>query len=309
MTTLGRRQLLAGGMAAAAAAVLGACGSGGDETERATGGGAPEPAAGGDSGITTERVSYGDHDEAVADLWLPAGGGPAAVVVLIHGGFWRQDFGLDLMDGLAQSLAERGYAAWNIEYRRVGGAGGWPETFLDVAAAVDHLPDVVPAGDAVVTLDLERVAVVGHSAGGHLAAWVAGRAGLSEGAPGSRPRVRPILAVPQAGVLDLVACAEQGLGGSACPDLVGGSPQDVPDRYALASPVALVPTGVPVVCVHGALDAIVPIEQSQRYVAAARDAGDAADLVVVDDADHFSVIDPDHEAWQVVLDRLADHLG
>lgn len=276
--------------------------------------GAPEPGAGpvdigdGDGQLgTRERIVYGDHDVAYGDLWLPAGDDRVLVVVLIHGGFWRQQFALDLMDGLAESLVAQGYAAWNIEYRRVGGGGGFPETFLDVAAAVDHLATL--DGPTGARLDLDRVAVVGHSAGGHLAGWVASRHVLPADAPGADPRVRPVVAFPQAGVLDLVGCAENDVGGSACPDLLGATPDEAPEIYAATSPLALLPIGVPVIAVHGTRDGIVPPAQSERYVAAATDAGDPAELATVAGADHFDVIDPDHEAWRIVLDRLTSHLG
>ena len=286
MPTLARRRFLA---LCAAAGLGAACGDSG---------GPPQ------DGSRT-RVSYGDHDEEFGDLWLPERTGRAVpVVVLVHGGFWRQEYGLDLMDPLAASLTEAGYAAWNIEYRRVDGAGGYPQTFDDVAAAVDHLATLDDE-----RLDLERVAVVGHSAGGHLAAWVASRHVLPEDAAWAEPRVRPIVAFPQAGVLDLVGCARDDLGVGACQGLLGGDPRQQPARYALASPTELVPIGVPVVAVHGRHDPIVPLSQSETYVDAAVAAGDPAELVVLDDADHMDLIDPDHEAWHVVLDGLRRHLS
>ena len=285
MALLARRHFLA----LCAAAGLGA----------ACGGGGGRPADG-----ERTRLTYGDHDEAYGDLWLPEPApGPVAVVILVHGGFWQQEYGLDLMDPLAASLSETGYAAWNIEYRRVGGGGGYPQTFDDVAAAVDHLAVL---GDD--RLDLDRVAVVGHSAGGHLAAWIASRPVLPDDAPWADPAVRPVIAVSQAGVLDLVGCAREDLGGGACPAFLGGSPDEQPDRYALASPLELVPIDVPVVALHGTDDRIVPLSQSRRYVEAATAAGDPAELVIIDGANHFEVIDPEHEAWRAVLDRLADHL-
>jgi acetyl esterase/lipase len=254
--------------------------------------------------VHTTRRAYGDHDDAFADLWLPAGvDGPAPVVVLVHGGFWRADRALDLMDRLAASVAGAGWAAWNIEYRRVGAGGGYPETFDDVAAAVDHL------ATADLPIDPDRVAFVGHSAGGQLAVWAASRASLEPGTAWSTPQVRPRLVVTLAGVLDLVECAESGLRGSACPDLLGGTPAEVPERYARTSPVALVPADAPVLAVHGAADANVPIAQTQRYVAAAEAAGGRIDLRVFDGADHFDVIDPAHESWVAVLDELAGAIG
>ncbi|MFP5321306.1 MAG: alpha/beta hydrolase family protein [Acidimicrobiia bacterium] len=258
----------------------------------------------GDAGVPApERRAYGDHDQAFGDLWLPDGAtGPVPVVVLVHGGFWGAGFGLDLMDGLAASVAAAGWAAWNVEYRRLGSGGGYPETFDDVAAAVDHLADVEAP------LDLDRVAIVGHSAGGQLAAWAASRPSLPPEAPRSAPAVVPSLVVPQAGVLDLVDCAATGLGGSACPELVGGRPDDVPERYAWTSPLALVPPAATVLAVHGTADDIVPLAQSERYVEAVAAAGGAAELRAVPGADHFDVIDPEHGSWRLVLDALAAEL-
>lgn len=300
MSVLARRSFLA--LCAAVGLGATACAADGSPAREAGTG----PVAAGD-GATRERIAYADHDHAFADLWLPAGDGAVPVVILVHGGFWRQQYALDLMDGLAASLADAGYAAWNIEYRRVGGGGGFPETFDDVAAAVDHLA-LLGRERGRGRLDLDRVAVVGHSAGGHLAAWVASRHVLPAGGPGADPSVRPVVAFPQAGVLDLVSCAEDGVGGTACPDLLGGGPDEAPERYAVASPRALLPLGVPVIAIHGSRDDIVPPAQSERYVASAVAAGDPAELVSVVGADHFDVIDPGHESWQVVLDRLPAYL-
>ncbi len=251
------------------------------------------------------RIEYADHPDAFGDLWLPTASGagsPAPVVVLIHGGFWRDGFFLDLMDPLIPSLLERGFAVWNIEYRRVGAGGGYPETFDDVADAVDHLARLPE--DLADGLDLERVAVVGHSAGGHLAAWAAGRPALAEGTVGAEPVVRPVLAVSQAGVLDLVGCADQGVGGGACTDLVGAAPADDPGRYAVTSPTEMVPFDAVVVAVHGELDRIVPTSQSVTFVDRATAQGMDARYVPIPGADHFSNLDPRHPAWAAVLDAL-----
>ena len=245
------------------------------------------------------RIAYGDHPSQFGELTLPAGP-PRAVVVVVHGGFWRQRYGLELGRPLAADLAAAGYAAWNVEYRRVGGEGGWPATFDDVGAAVDVL-----AGPAAGSLPLDRVVAVGHSAGGQLAAWLAARPGLPADAPGAAPAVRLRGVVSQAGVLDLVDAERQRVGSGAAADLLGGGPDEVPDRYALASPVARLPIGVPVVCVHGTADVNVPIRQSERFVAAA---GEEAELVTLPGADHFAVIDPAAEAWQFcreAVERLA----
>jgi acetyl esterase/lipase len=248
------------------------------------------------------RLVYGPDRSQFGELTLPAGDGPVrGVVAVVHGGFWRQSFGLELGRPLAVDLANAGLAAWNVEYRRVGGGGGWTATFDDVATALDLLagPGQERAGGR---LDLDRVVAVGHSAGGHLAAWLAARPGLPAGAPGAGPQVRLRGVVSQAGVLDLVEAAERGVGGGAVEDLLGGSPVEVPDRYALASPAALVPLAAPVVCVHGTADGNVPIRQSERFVTATRAAGGAAELVTLPGAGHFEVIDPTTDAWRACRD-------
>lgn len=239
-------------------------------------------------------VRYGADPSNVADLHLPADEPRPPVVVVVHGGFWRAQYGRELGTPLAVDLVAHGVAAWNVEYRRVAAGGGWPETLLDVAAAVDALADLTD-----VPLDLDRVVAVGHSAGGQLAVWAAGRHRLPDGAPGASPRLRLTGAVSQAGVLDLDHADARGLGGGAAAALLGGSAGDVPDRYAAASPYRLVPLGVPVVAVHGDLDDVVPFEQSSRYVERARSAGDDADLVQLPGVDHGAVIDVEHAAWAV----------
>jgi acetyl esterase/lipase len=165
-------------------------------------------------------VRYGPAPDQFLELTLPPGPGPLPVVVVLHGGFWRAAYGVELARPLAADLAAAGVAAVAVEYRRVGAGGGWPATLLDVAAALDALPGIPEAG----RLDLDDVAVVGHSAGGHLAAWAAGRHHLPDGAPGADPRVRVRRAVLQAGVLDLDAAVAADLGSGATPDLLGGGP-------------------------------------------------------------------------------------
>lgn len=278
-------------LAALGAALVAACSPGARTPERAQGVPAPQ------------RLAYGDDPSQVGDLHLPAGGGTVPVVVVVHGGYWRAQYGLELGTPLAADLANRGVAAWNVEYRRVGDGGGWPATLADVAAAVDALAGPVAAA-APGRLDLADVRAVGHSAGGHLATWAASRHRLPAGAPGADPAVRLTRVVSQAGVLDLVAADRDGLGGGATAALLGGSAAAVPERYALASPVALLPSGVPVTCVHGDADSTVPLGQSRAYVDAARAAGDACELVVVPGADHFAVIDPATPAWARCLTGL-----
>jgi len=219
------------------------------------------------------------------------------VVVVLHGGFWQAMYGRRLMNKISADLARAGFAAWNLEYRRVGMGGGWPATFLDVAAGIDALADLAD-------LDLGRVTTLGHSAGGQLALWAAGRSGLPVGAPGASPKVTVGAAVSLAGVVDLVDAAKRGVGGAAVAQLLGGLPAQVPDRYALASPAARLPLGVPQLLLHGEGDHHVPVDMSVRYAAEARAAGDDVDLVTPAGVDHMSPIDPSGPAWPTVVDWL-----
>lgn len=256
-----------------------------------------------------ERIEYGDHADAFGELWLPSaddGGVPVGVpvVMLIHGGFWREGFFFELMNPLVPSLLDEGFAVWNVEYRRVGAGGGYPQTFVDVAAAIDKLAKLPEQFDGV--LDLGNVATVGHSAGGHLAVWLASRRLLPVGVPGVDPEVLPERAVSQAGVLDLIGCVEQGVGGTACSELVGTTPDADPTRYSQTSPAEMLPIEAEVVAVHGANDRIVPVSQSENYVDRATAAGVRVRLEVIDDADHFSNLDPTHPAWLAVIDALTE---
>jgi acetyl esterase/lipase len=238
--------------------------------------------------------SYGDSPEQFATLALPSVPGPHSVVVLIHGGFWRAAYGLDLMDPLANDLVARGYAAWNIEYRRVGQAGGgWPGTLEDVAAAIDQLADVPRDAD----LDLTRVSVVGHSAGGHLALWAPGRGALVRGMPGADPVVEVAAAVGLAPVANLRMGAAERVGGGAVIDFLGGSPDDFPDRYAVAEPDLTGPARFAII--EGDADDIVP----ERFARPDRP-GDVT-FVLIPGADHFDVIDPRHAAWTAAVAELA----
>jgi acetyl esterase/lipase len=247
-------------------------------------------------------VRYGDHPDQVANLHLPADEPRSApCVVLVHGGFWRERWDRTLMTPLAADLARRGLACWNLEYRRVGqDGGGWPGTFEDVAAGIDALRRVDGVDDG-------RVVVVGHSAGGHLALWSAARRRLPRGAPGAKPGVVPRAVVALAGVCDLAAGSRERLGDGAVDALMGGGPDDLPNRYAVASPAALLPIGVPQLLVHGSRDEHVPPSQSREHLAAAQAAGDEAGLLEPD-ADHFDVVDAEHDAWRSVAARLTDLL-
>ena len=252
-------------------------------------------------GIEAVRHSYGERRDQCGELTRPEGGeAPWPVAVLIHGGYWRAKYGLRLEDPLVPDLAGRGWAVWNLEYRRLGwrSRGGWPATFEDVAAGIDQL------GRLDAPLDLARVVVIGHSAGGHLALWAAARRGLPAGAPGAEPSVRPAAAVAQAGVVDLREAARLGLSRGAALSLLGGSPVKHPGRYDLASPIERLPLGVPQLLVHGDADDAVPVALSRHYAKRAREGGDPCELVELPACGHFEHLDPSSHAWGVVTQWL-----
>jgi acetyl esterase/lipase len=234
------------------------------------------------------RHRYGSHFHEFADLLLPDGPGPFPVAVVLHGGFWREQHTLDLTDDLARDLVRRGWAAWNAEFRRVGevSGGGYPTTLEDVAAAIDALAGL----DA--PLDLGRVVAIGHSAGGQLALWAAARGDAA---------VRLAGVVSQAGVHDLREADRLVLGEGATAEFMGGHPDEVPDRYADASPIERIPLGVPALLVHGDADERVPASMSSAYADAARAAGDEVDLVLRPGEDHFVHLDVGGAAWADVV--------
>jgi acetyl esterase/lipase len=248
----------------------------------------------------TYRYAH-DHRCQRAELHLPRGRGPHPVVVTIHGGSWTAGVSKPVMRGLAGDLVRRGYAVWNIEYRRLGRGqgGGWPATFADVAAAIDHLEGVAAP------LDLARVTFYGHSAGGQLALWAASRGALGDGAPGAHPRIECDAAISAAGVNDLAQTYRDAPGG-VVGVLMGGGPDEVPDRYDMADPVALVPAAAPVLLVHGTTDATVSVRRSRNYAQAARAAGGNVELIEIagDGGSHRSHIFPASASWAAVADWL-----
>jgi dipeptidyl aminopeptidase/acylaminoacyl peptidase len=207
-------------------------------------------------------------------------GDSPSVAVLLHGGFWRQRYGRELEGGIARDLVARGWAVWNVEYRRLGGGGGWPATLEDVAAAIGALP--VPAS---------RLVAIGHSAGGQLAVW-AGAEGLVSAA------------VSQAGALDLDELSRLGTSDAVVNQLLGGTPEEVPHRYDRASPRRRLPIGVPLLLVHGERDDDVPPHVSREFAAAAREAGDDCELVVIDDEGHYEHLEPGSRCWAAVIEWL-----
>jgi acetyl esterase/lipase len=235
------------------------------------------------------RHRYGDHFHQFGDLYLPPEpDAPLPVAVLLHAGFWREQYTLELSDDLARDLARHGWAAWNVEFRRVGevSEGGYPATLEDVGAAIDFLQTL----DA--PLDLARVVTVGQSAGGQLALWAASR---------EAPAVPLAGAVAQAGAPDLREADRLAVGDGATAAFMGGRADEVPERYADASPLERLPLGVPQLLVHGEADDVIPPSLSSAYAEAARDAGDEVELVVRPGDDHFVHLDPASGAWADVV--------
>jgi acetyl esterase/lipase len=244
------------------------------------------------------RATYGAAPEQFGELRLPSGTGPHPVVVLIHGGCWRVEYDITHIAPLATALAADGWAVWAIEYRRVGSpGGGWPGTFQDVGAAIDHLRVLAQSHP----LDLSRIVAAGHSAGGHLALWSAARAALPQESAITAPRpLLPHGVVAIAGITDLTTYASPNGCGSAVVPLLGGDAKTMGERYAMASPVTTVPT-VPLQLIVGTSDTIVPRTQAEALT---RVVGSRATVRVVDGAGHFDLIAPDREAWTTLRDAV-----
>lgn len=240
------------------------------------------------------RHPYGTHRHQTCDLHVPGGDGPFPVAVVLHGGYWRPPYTKLIMRPVCHDLVRRGWVAWNVEYRRLGrDGGGWPMTFDDVAAAIDGL-----AGLDDARLDLERVALVGHSAGGQLALWAAGRGSLPAGAPGAGPRVHATRVLALAAVCDIERA------GDVAVELLGGTPAEVPANWSQADPMRRLPLALPVCLVHGTRDRTVPVRRSREYAAAAQAAGAPVDLVETN-GDHRAPIDPTRPEWRAGAAWLA----
>jgi acetyl esterase/lipase len=245
------------------------------------------------------RIAYGPEPQQFGELRLPPGRGPHPLAIGVHGGFWRARYDLAHFGHVCAALTAAGVATWSVEYRRLGDPGaGWPGTFLDVARAADFVRELAPTHN----LDLDRTISIGHSAGGHLAVWLAGRARISAASALHTPDPLPLCAaVSLAGVLDLARAEELGLSENVTRQFLGGSPGEVPERYAAASPIALLPMGVRQLIVSGDADDNVPFEISERYAEAARAAGDPVTLLAFPGTGHFELVDPTSKEWSAML--------
>lgn len=232
-----------------------------------------------------ERFPYGNDPFQFGELRVPHTDGLHPVAIVIHGGFWRAKYGLEYIRPFCDALTEAGIATWNLEYRRLGNpGGGWPGTLDDVAAAADFVASIAKRFD----LNPQRVIAVGHSAGGHLALWLAARKNFLCGA------------ISLSGVVDLRRAWELQLSNNVVADFLGGGPDAVPDRYQFASPIERLPFGIPQRLFHGTADADVPVEISERYVHAAQLRGDNAELVRLEGSGHYELVHPRTEEFALV---------
>ncbi|MEU3186587.1 alpha/beta hydrolase [Streptomyces sp. NPDC006923] len=259
-------------------------------------------------------AAYGEHPDQVIDFYAPRGGQERApLVVVVHGGAWRAPYDRAHLSPFADFLARRGFAVANVEYRRGresapgdgGGpvAGRWPETFDDVAAALDALPALV--ADALPGADARRVVVTGHSAGGQLALWAAARHVLPEGSPWWLPEPPPLRGVVAlAPIADLVRAVELDVCGGAVLQLLGGE-KEFKQRRESADPAALLPTGIATAVVQGRTDLTVPYAVAEAFVDAAARAGETVGLTLLEDVGHFPLVDPAADACAVVAEEIA----
>jgi len=234
------------------------------------------------------RISYGKDPQQFGDLRLPSGPGPHPVVIFIHGGFWRNTYNLDHAGHACAALTSGGTATWSLEYRRIGDpGGGWPGTMDDVLHGAEHIKKLAMRYH----LDLERMVAAGHSAGGHLALWLAAQIAVN---------LRGV--VPLAAVSDLRRAWALQLSNGVVRQLMGGTPDQVPQRYATTSPIELLPISVPQRLIHGTADNIVPFDMSERFAKKSLN----AKLIPLKGAGHFELIDPRAREWSTVQKNILD---
>jgi acetyl esterase/lipase len=248
------------------------------------------------------RLSYGTDANQFGELRVPSGVGQYPVAILIHGGCWKAEYGsLRDLAPMADTLKAKGIATWDIEYRRLGQAGsGWPGTYLDVGRGVDYLRSIAVQNH----LDLTRVIVVGHSNGGLLAMWVAARSRLPKDSLIYVSDPLPVRGVIDlGGVVDMEAfipLEQEVCRGAVVEQVLGGKPAEVPERYAQASAISMLPLGVPQTVIWGRRDQFVPISLLEKYTQTAERAGDPARLVSVPEVGHFELASPSSAAWPAV---------
>ncbi|MGP0071280.1 MAG: alpha/beta hydrolase family protein [Bryobacteraceae bacterium] len=234
------------------------------------------------------RIPYGKAPQQFGDIFLPHGAGPHQAVIFIHGGFWRNAYSLDHAGHLCAALAQAGAAVWSLEYRRLGDPGGdWAGMSDDIVHGAQHLVPIATRYN----LDLKRVIAAGHSAGGQLALWLAAQQAVD---------LRGV--VPLAAVSDLRRAFALQLNSGVVGELMGGSPDRVPQRYAAADPMELLPIPAPQRVIHGTADDIVPFDMSQRFAKASKN----SKLIPLAGAGHFDLIDPRAKVWPVIQKNILE---
>ena len=249
----------------------------------------------------TAHVAYGAAPSQFAEFFAPAGPGPHPVAAIVHGGCWTKQFGgITQMRNMAGALAAQGIAVWNIEYRRYDEeGGGYPGMYQDVGTAMDRLRTLAPQYQ----LDLARVVLVGHSAGGHLAQWAGARARLPKSSPVyvADPLLVPVV-ISLGGLADLrnEATLIQTSCDRSTAQLAGQPSAERPDVYVDTSPAELLPAGVRTVLIHGELDTIAPLRAGEDYARRARAAGDQAEVILLPGASHYDEVSSTSNAWHIV---------
>lgn len=258
----------------------------------------------------THHVAYGAAPSQFAELFVPAGAGPFPLAVIIHGGCWTKEFGgITQMRNMAGNLAAQGIAVWNVEYRRYDEeGGGYPGMYHDVATAMDQLRALAPQHQ----LDLSRVVLIGHSAGGHLAQWAGARARLPRSSPlyVAEPLSVPVV-ISLGGLADLRN--EQALIKSSCDrdmaQLAGVASAARPDIFSDTSPAELLPAGVRTVLIHGEHDTIAPLRVGQDYARRAQAAGDAAEVLLLPGGSHYDEVAASSPSWPLIEAQIHKALG
>ncbi len=249
-------------------------------------------------------ISYGDDELQVADLWLPQGSGPHPTVLMVHGGCWQTDIAdRTIMNWISDDLRRRGVAVWNIDYRGVDRpGGGYPGTFLDASAAADALY----SNASRYNLDLKRLTAVGHSAGGHIALWLAGQHRLPKGSLLRRPDPIPIRTVISLGGLPDLEQAARPPGSGCGTDVIKKISEG---HYDDTSVPRLAPLGVRQVLINGLQDKIIPVAFAADYAAIMRSKGDRVLVRMVDHTGHVELISPDTRAWRIAAKDIELALG